>query len=68
MLVVILLIEFIVIGVVVIAEIRDYKTMEKEAENRKYDFYDKLLELQDLKEKNIITEEEFEAEKKKIKN
>ena len=32
------------------------------------DIYDDLIKLNDLKEKNIITQEEFDAEKKKILN
>ena len=32
------------------------------------DIYDDLIKLNDLKEQNIITQEEFDAEKKKILN
>lgn len=41
------------------------KEREKQKEKDKY--YDKLTELQKLKDKNIITQEEFEREKEKIK-
>lgn len=43
------------------------KAEEKTKENKKGNYYDELLELQKLKEKNILTAEEFEKEKEKAK-
>ena len=36
-------------------------------ENAKNEYFDKILELQKLKEENVLTEAEFEREKAKIK-
>lgn len=46
----------------------DKRAKEKTKENEKGKYYDQLLELQRLKEKNIITEEEFEIQKEKLKH
>lgn len=40
---------------------------EKRIQEERDKYYDKLTELQNLKAKNIITQEEFEREKEKIK-
>ena len=40
---------------------------KKQKVEEKSEYFDKLLELQKLKEKNILTEAEFEREKAKIK-
>ncbi|MCI9039112.1 MAG: hypothetical protein HFJ29_04495 [Clostridia bacterium] len=49
--------------------IKNYKKDKKEMdrENAKNEYFDKILELQKLKEENVLTEAEFEREKAKIK-
>jgi len=49
--------------------IKNYKKDKKEMdrENAKNEYFDKILELQKLKEENILTEAEFKREKAKIK-
>lgn len=57
----------IIIGLSFWYEKADEKKKKREKEEKEKGYIDKLLELQKLKEKKIITEEEFEAEKEKIK-
>lgn len=61
------------LGIVALITIITYKYVKKDIkkgkEKTKQDTYlESLLELQKLREKNIITEEEFQREKNKIKN
>lgn len=55
-----------IIGIIILLYKMKTRASDQEVK-RKNNYYDKLLELQKLREKNIITEEEFEKEKEKIK-
>lgn len=59
----IFIVLFFVIVAYILSKRKDCKRMKEEKQN---EYFDKLLELQNLKEKHLITETEFENEKYKI--